>query len=222
MKQRPERNYHKRLEPVGTFQERKHPYYSIWANMMARCYDINNQAFCNYGARGIKVCSRWWHFKNFVIDMGNKPSDTFTLDRINNNLGYNKDNCKWSDRSEQNLNRRLFRNNVTGYTGIVKIANRYEARVDYLGKRYRLGRFISMEAAIAARDIAISEIKQGGAPSMPNETVWSTSSTKYRGITSHKDGGYVVRITENGKRIYLGYFKNLEDAINAKLSRNTN
>lgn len=218
MNYRPVRKYHKRHDPVDNYQERCHPYYSTWANMLTRCYWTGDQNYMNYGGRGINVCSRWLHFKNFVADMGVKPDPTFSLERIDNDLGYSKDNCKWASRSDQCLNRRTFKNNSVGHTGVTKIKDRYEARVDYEGVRYRLGRYGTLEEAIAARIVAKSEIVAGNKPTIPDETLWCTSTTKFRGITAHKDGGYIARTTVNGKRIYLGYFKTIEEAENAKRS----
>ena len=81
--------------------------YRCWSNMKQRCYTKSNQAFANYGARGISVCDRWMKsFENFLEDMGLKPSSDLSLDRIDNNGNYSKDNCKWSNDFEQNLNRR--------------------------------------------------------------------------------------------------------------------
>lgn len=216
---RPKRSYHKRNELVYGYVITEHPYYSIWSAMLSRCYVEKDKAFKNYGGRGIRVCSRWLHFKNFVDDMGTRPSAEHTLDRTNNDLGYNKDNCRWADRSTQGMNRRRFKNNTTGYSGVIKVNGRYEARLDYKGKRYKLGRFASIEEAACERAKAFNKIKEGDVPKEKLNSLWCTSSTKHRGVTRHKDGGYVVRITENGIRKYLGYFGTLEEAVSAKNSR---
>ena len=72
----------------------KHPLYQTWDGMKKRCYQPNATGYERYGAIGITICDRWLNsFWNFVEDMGNKPKNK-TLDRINNNLGYFKENCK--------------------------------------------------------------------------------------------------------------------------------
>lgn len=75
--------------------------YSTWENMKQRCNNPNAEGYKNYGGRGIKVCVSWDKFSNFIKDMGPKPSAGHSIDRINNNLGYYKDNCRWATQSEQ-------------------------------------------------------------------------------------------------------------------------
>jgi len=78
--------------------------YRCWSNMKNRCFSKNNKYYDRYGERGITVCSDWMEFNGFYKDMGNKP-ENMSLDRIDNNKGYSKENCKWSNIEDQNNNR---------------------------------------------------------------------------------------------------------------------
>ena len=80
--------------------------YTAWVNMRLRCENVKNKEYFRYGKRGIKVCKRWQKFENFYLDMGDPPSKKHSLDRIKNNKGYCKTNCKWSTMSEQARNTR--------------------------------------------------------------------------------------------------------------------
>lgn len=78
-----------------------------WSNMRHRCLNPNNPSYKNYGGRGIRVCERWLHsFENFLADMGLKPSLRHTIERTNNEKGYEPRNCKWATRTEQVRNTR--------------------------------------------------------------------------------------------------------------------
>ena len=79
--------------------------YTVWAQMKDRCSNQNHKFYNRYGGRGIKVCNEWLKFENFYKDMGERPNGK-TLDRINNNKGYYKENCKWSTMKEQCRNTR--------------------------------------------------------------------------------------------------------------------
>jgi len=80
-----------------------------WYDMLRRCYNTKSQRYYTHGSRGIYVCNDWKEsFVNFYNDLGPKP-DGKTLDRVDNNSNYTKDNCKWSTPKEQALNRRTNR-----------------------------------------------------------------------------------------------------------------
>lgn len=213
------RTYHPRGRLVDGKPIREHPLYATWSNMMSRCYNPKDPSFINYGARGITVCERWWHVANFIEDMGQKPSLNMSLERQNNDRGYSPDNCVWATRSEQCVNRRLFKNNVSGVAGVKARAHRFHAVFDFERVRYDIGYFDTVEAAQRARDEFVRTFfvdRDAAVRAISGERVRYDSSTGIRGVTRHPDGGYVVRATQNGKRVYLGYFKTIEEAKHAR------
>ncbi len=83
--------------------------YRCWRNMISRCADTSDK---DYGGRGITVCERWLSYKNFLEDMGEKPSG-LTIERMNNDAGYNPQNCCWATRSQNNSNRRRWSKRIS-------------------------------------------------------------------------------------------------------------
>jgi hypothetical protein len=83
------------------------PEYRSYYSMLKRCRNVSFQGFHRYGGRGIAVCDRWlgiYGFDNFMIDLGHKPDPKMQIGRINNDLGYSPDNCKWVTRIENMRN----------------------------------------------------------------------------------------------------------------------
>jgi hypothetical protein len=84
-----------------------HPLYRAWSDLNSRCSNPNHQSWEYYGGRGITVCQRWRDsFEAFASDMGARPTPRHSIDRIDNDRGYEPGNCRWATASEQMRNRR--------------------------------------------------------------------------------------------------------------------
>lgn len=81
------------------------PTYQSWVAMKKRCSYAKHPAYKHYGGRGITVCDKWQSFAGFYEDMGERPEGT-DLDRLDNDSGYYKANCRWATPAEQACNRR--------------------------------------------------------------------------------------------------------------------
>jgi hypothetical protein len=121
--------------------------------MKNRCYNKNHPRFKDYGARGIRVCSRWLDsYDNFLEDMGKRPEGT-TLDRIYNDGNYEPGNCRWADNTTQSLNKRKYKSNKSGVTGVYRYTNseKWVASIRINGKGKHLGIYDDVRTAIQAR-----------------------------------------------------------------------
>ncbi len=91
--------------------------YRSWQRMKTRCLDSTYSMYRHYGGRGIKVCAQWLSFENFLRDMGLRPTGK-ELDRQDNNGDYTPENCRWATKSQNQRNKRVGRNNISGVSGV--------------------------------------------------------------------------------------------------------
>jgi hypothetical protein len=135
----------------------KTPEYGTWAHMINRCHNQNDSNYFKYGNRGIFVCDEWKNsFLAFLRDMGRRPSKDMTIERVDNNAGYYKENCLWGNKTEQQLNQRIRSSNTTGVVGVSHIPNSYGQKkwcaTLWVGGIVKLHKkFLTKEEAIAAR-----------------------------------------------------------------------
>jgi len=153
--------------------------YGIWYSMKDRCYNPKNISYKNYGGRKITVCDEWNDsFKQFLKDMGKRPSKEYSIERIDNLIGYNKKNCKWILRKDQNKNKR---NNVVFEKEISSDASKRLGGCRYLVRaRLKLG--WPIEKAFA----------------LPKNLIRGPSPKKYC-IRGHDMASRIVRTRKDGR-----------------------
>jgi hypothetical protein len=81
--------------------------YNTWKCMISRCTNPSIQGYADYGGRGISVCKRWIDsIENFIADIGERPSKSHSLDRIDVDGNYEPSNCRWATAIQQQNNKR--------------------------------------------------------------------------------------------------------------------
>lgn len=127
--------------------------YRIWHKMRQRCEAASDPKYRDYGARGIQVRGDWQRFEVFRDwAIGNGYRADLTIDRIDNDRGYEPANCRWATTGQQAQHKRRRRDNRTGYIGVSMVGRRYRARADIAGRQKHLGYFDDPFSAAWVRD----------------------------------------------------------------------
>lgn len=136
--------------------------YRIWSNMIQRCDNPKSDYFNNYGGRGIAYQQSWSVFEGFWKDMSEGYREGLELDRVDVNGGYTKENCRWVDRCLQMYNRRTFKNNTSGKTGVNlnKRSGNWVVNISVNTKKIYLGTYSDYDLAVFVREEA--ELKYYG------------------------------------------------------------
>lgn len=125
--------------------------WKVWRSIHGRCGD---KFAASYGGRGITICARWSGrdgFKNFLEDMGRRPSKDLTIERKDNNAGYSPENCVWATRAQQARNRRTSLRLMLGGkpTAVQDICAAYGLKRGAVYKRLRNGE--RLESIVGAK-----------------------------------------------------------------------
>ena len=123
------------------------PEYHSWSSMIQRCTNPKRSMYRYYGGRGIAVDPAWMDFEAFLVDMGPRPLG-LSLDRIDNDLGYTKDNCRWADSLTQRLNSsQIVRVTIGGTTNmLIEWCKIYNISINTVRDRVRFYGFSYEEA----------------------------------------------------------------------------
>lgn len=134
--------------------------YARWKTIKRRCSKPNATGFENYGGRGITLCAKWSEsFLAFYKDVGKPPTDRHTLERLDNNKGYEPGNVVWATYGQQSRNKRQLRPNKNGYRGVFKVRNTFYSLIVHNGDRRYLGSFPTAKAASIAYEKALQELR---------------------------------------------------------------
>lgn len=155
-------------EAITTHGLSNSPEYKVFGGIMERCNNPKAAYYHCYGELGIKIEGDWAlpvpeGFLNFYRDMGQRPSERHTVERVDVTRGYSKDNCIWTDDlSMQSYNQGMDKRNSSGKTGVSFDSgrNKWVAGIGYKNKSIYLGRFDTFEEAVNARECA--EVKYYG------------------------------------------------------------
>lgn len=147
------------------------PTYHSWQSMKKRCKNPTDKRYDQYGGRGITYSEKWEKFEGFLEDMGVKPQGRYSLDRIDVNLGYFKENCRWATDMEQANNKRNSRS--LQYEGVVMTLEQWSRVVGIhstvIARRIKRG--WSVERSLTEKPICYRDYKGGSVKCVIKESI---------------------------------------------------
>lgn len=222
----------KYIRQRGAGHHTKHPLFTTWRMMNVRCYDERHKAFHRYGGRGISVCEEWrwdnpYGFLNFISDVKERPEGT-SLDRIDPNGIYCKENCRWATK-------RVQQNNIDVFDGVTIKGGRAYVSISINSAPYTIGIFSIKEIDKAReRYLQIKEMKfthtddeivefvKGLDDRTPKDRrQYGRKTSKYYGVSWCKERSkwkaavHVKDSTRKFRQKWLGYHSSEEDAWEA-------
>ena len=142
--------------------------YVIWANIKDRILNSKHKQYNDYGGRGITICEEWKNdfmsFYDWSILNGYEENKGLSIDRIDNDVGYCPENCRWTTKTIQSRNQRIPKNNKSGYKGVSyhKKNNKYVSYITVDKNRVFLGHFLTaVEAGIAYNNYILENNLEG-------------------------------------------------------------
>ena len=127
--------------------------YAAWFHMRHRCSGSSEKDFEYYQGKGVTYSDKWETIEGFFDDMGECPPG-YELERLDGSLGYSAENCVWADEFTQAQNRKTFKNNTSGKTGVTWSEQRGKWRVILFHNKikYDGGFYSDFGAAVKARE----------------------------------------------------------------------
>ena len=142
--------------------------YGVWDNIKRRTLNPKHKHYNDYGGRGITICDEWKNdfmsFYIWAISNGYEENKGLSIDRIDNDVGYSPENCRWTTKTIQARNTRVYKNNTSGYKGVIyfKRDGNYRACIYIKSKNIHLGYFqTAVEGAIAYNNYIIENNLEG-------------------------------------------------------------
>jgi len=188
--------------------------YQCWQDIKQRCRNPNNKYFKDYGGRGISICKEWENdFCQFVKDMSKRP-EGMSIDRIDNDKGYNKENCRWATRTQQSRNTRLTNKDTAG---IYFQDGKFVAQITVSHRTIKIGSFENLEDAKHARSEAVNRYWINNEPAKARGTLLKNNKSGFTGVYLNKRyNHWTAYYGGQGNRKHIGCFKSKEEAAEAR------